>query len=1114
MQQDVVERTINPVAQQDAPGRHDGSHDEFALNKLPRVALVIGVENYDPHQIKPLEAVHDDVDAMREMLEKEGGFKVLVSFDPDRRSLQDTLIKFDQLINSHDASGGCVAVLYYTGHALMDQKFNHCILPKDWNIGRGIAAGLEYYACKLEGRKGALSKLAGARAAVALFDISRSLASPSGVKGPQGSTPAGARAAVARKWEKQVDISRTGADNLLVAYSCEPRATAQEGARHGVFTAAILKHLCAGMTVAEAVTAIYAEVKEETGGVQLPVFSTHKPAVFARLSFAAKAVRMPEDETARKPEMAVMSTDQHVQDAAAHRSTDLESPKIEPQSAEKQAGQVVVLVRQLEGADEQLQETAARSLLDLACASPDHLPAIVASGAVPRLVDLLESLERHPQDSVVWTITNLPSVGYDKVPSLLPRDALPTLARLLDSYKNDIKEVGVWAEMVRDSTRIQAQDVKRVVKLTDVSPLHREEVARTGSVPVLVDVLHGGRSVELKRYAAKTLANLCLEAAPAASVVAAKGIPLLVKLSQDDELQTEAAQGLLNLANTSPEHLYAIAFAGGIPPLVQLLESKDKKLQGGAARLVLQLCQGSPDFQKAVVSSCAIPLLVQLLGSNGNDIWATQATAANAVGHLSHQSFGFRSVIAAAGAIPALIRLLYSTDQDVQVKAAQAVACLCGWNPRHRIGIMSAGAIPLLVQMLDAAEISVQEVAVQALAYLWTPEDQNNAASMGMASYMKELLESASQQVQDEAGRALQELSGRKWEEPFSLASASDIPGLTSLLESTNKYLQSALEIEGVLPLLVGLLGSNDKDVQEAAPAASVFAAGAIPLLARHIQGYTATDDAQAQIQAAARIVDLAYKVSHCGLVPTMSDSKRNGMQMEAERCIAELSKHGSDYRRALVSASVIAPLVELLGSVEPVVQRQAALLLPRLASKVSCRKQLEAIRDELVPLLNSSNAHVQLGAMRAVAKFWRQNPEYHGSMLCSGALARLSHQLENNQAEQVKRECALTLADLFYKDPVVMRDDIAAAMAISALLRALRSPDKCLQKYAARAVAYISGWTAFSEFRDELLAAEAITPIVELHIGPDTEAQEAANLVMKNLPCDAEYTLQHIRDR
>ncbi|GAB4822979.1 hypothetical protein N2152v2_010025 [Parachlorella kessleri] len=264
-------------------GGNDSAHGEVSLNQLPRVGLVIGVQDYDPQQIPKLEAVHDNVDAMREMLEDKGGFKVRVSMDPDQRSLVNALRDFERAIQNYDASGGCMAVLYYSGHGLMDQEFDHYMLPKDWDMERGIGAAIDYYGCKLEGRKGALSKLAGARAAVALFDCCRSLATPGAIKVPNEPDQ------VARNWRREISREGTGADNLLVAHSCGPKATAQEGARHGVFTAAILKNLCDGMTVAEAVTAIYDEVKLVTGGHQLPVYSSHKPAVFAKLCLAAPA---------------------------------------------------------------------------------------------------------------------------------------------------------------------------------------------------------------------------------------------------------------------------------------------------------------------------------------------------------------------------------------------------------------------------------------------------------------------------------------------------------------------------------------------------------------------------------------------------------------------------------------------------------------------------------------------------------------------------------------------------------------------------------------------------------------------------------------------------------
>ena len=111
---------------------------------------------------------------------------------------------------------------------------SHYMLPKDWRDEGEMSANLQIYGCKVEGPAGALSKLAGAKASLALFDCCRSSADPADVKGRS-------EAVLARGWEDKISTAGTGADNLMVVYGCGPNATAREGARHGLFTQAVLQ---------------------------------------------------------------------------------------------------------------------------------------------------------------------------------------------------------------------------------------------------------------------------------------------------------------------------------------------------------------------------------------------------------------------------------------------------------------------------------------------------------------------------------------------------------------------------------------------------------------------------------------------------------------------------------------------------------------------------------------------------------------------------------------------------------------------------------------------------------------------------------------------------------
>ena len=110
----------------------------------------------------------------------------------------------------------------------MDAKRNHHMLPEDCNWMAG------QYGCKLEGRRGALSKLAGAKVSVALFDCGKPRAPPGSVKNP----------AMERGWAGPIETGGTGADPLVLCYASSLRARESRegmGIHHGDLTNALLE---------------------------------------------------------------------------------------------------------------------------------------------------------------------------------------------------------------------------------------------------------------------------------------------------------------------------------------------------------------------------------------------------------------------------------------------------------------------------------------------------------------------------------------------------------------------------------------------------------------------------------------------------------------------------------------------------------------------------------------------------------------------------------------------------------------------------------------------------------------------------------------------------------
>ncbi|KAG1663537.1 hypothetical protein FOA52_003165 [Chlamydomonas sp. UWO 241] len=177
--------------------------------------------------------------------------------------------------------------------------------------------------------------------------------------------------------------------------------------------------------------------------------------------------------------------------------------------------------------------------------------------------------------------------------------------------------------------------------------------------------LHGSPSCEARREAWENLRDMKDDDDKAAGVAAARAIPALVWLLRSRSspgVQESAALTLCDLVHL-PGNQAALVAAGATPALVplmgpgssddvELLES-DKPdicaMQDAAASALGHLADGYAQNQTAIAAAGAIPALVQLLQDTDTFYGATEALVGLAEGHAENQT-----AIAAAGAIPAL----------------------------------------------------------------------------------------------------------------------------------------------------------------------------------------------------------------------------------------------------------------------------------------------------------------------------------------------------------------------------------------------------------------------------------------------------------------------------
>lgn len=173
----------------------------------------------------------------------------------------------------------------------------------------------------------------------------------------------------------------------------------------------------------------------------------------------------------------------------------------------------------------------------------------------------------------------------------------------------------------------------------------------------------------------------CSGPAGSAGRRALRDIPVLVRrLSSGREAaRREAAWRLKELAQGSQEGLRAIAAAGGIPALAQLLRCNSAATQvDAAAALVALMCHCAAN-QEAVAEHVVpcLPSLLQRQSPPPQCIGALLVYSVSApkpeYGHSAAPATG--SSLVAAGVIPHLVRLLRSSTGEVKMHAAMA---LCG----------------------------------------------------------------------------------------------------------------------------------------------------------------------------------------------------------------------------------------------------------------------------------------------------------------------------------------------------------------------------------------------------------------------------------------------------
>lgn len=264
---------------------------------------------------------------------------------------------------------------------------------------------------------------------------------------------------------------------------------------------------------------------------------------------------------------------------------------------------------------------------------------------------------------------------------------------------------------------------------------------------------------------AAALWNLTYDEATRAAVAAAGGIIPLVALLQSHslEVQQHAAGALTNLAVDS--HMaVTIADQAGTALLVQLLGSSSVQIVGFAADIV-QDCllkeaaaagdSAAAGFSQALAVDGGLAALVRLLSVEADaaqaDMLAIRQSAAACLTGLATDPVHAKTVAELDGGVLALVRLTKSSSWQEQAMSATILGLIAAVDDDCRRAISQAGGAAALVMLLSSSSHAAVADAAAAISNL--ASEANCRKALTEAGGIQKLLSLLSQaQLQQQPG--------------------------------------------------------------------------------------------------------------------------------------------------------------------------------------------------------------------------------------------------------------------------------------------------------------------------------------------------------------------------
>ncbi|KAH1070307.1 hypothetical protein GLYMA_03G163900v4 [Glycine max] len=251
------------------------------------------------------------------------------------------------------------------------------------------------------------------------------------------------------------------------------------------------------------------------------------------------------------------------------------------------------LIEDLQSQSNETQTAAAEQLRLCTKHNMENRISVGRCGAIMPLLSLLYSERKIIQEHAVTALLNL-SINEGNKALIMEAGAIEPLIHVLKTGNDGAKENSAAA-----------------LFSLSVIDNNKAKIGRSGAVKALVGLLASG-TLRGKKDSATALFNLSIFHENKARIVQAGAVKFLVLLLDPTDKMVDKAVALLANLSTIAEGRIEIAREGGIPSLVEIVESGSLRGKENAASILLQLCLHNQKFCTLVLQEGAVPPLVAL----------------------------------------------------------------------------------------------------------------------------------------------------------------------------------------------------------------------------------------------------------------------------------------------------------------------------------------------------------------------------------------------------------------------------------------------------------------------------------------------------------------------